>query len=194
MTCNLKDLTAKDVYATMTHTIVPRPIAWVLTENAEGSHNLAPFSYFNGICSDPPLVSLSVGKRPDGRLKDTWQNLTERPAFVLHIPSSEHAEQVTASSTPLEPNDSEIEAQGLSLSAVEGWPLPRLTGPKVAYLCHLHQIVELGNKPQALIIAELKELWWDESLGERLPLDIASLDPLARLSHEYARISELPNF
>jgi len=63
MQLNFKDLTANQCYGAMVQTIVPRPIAWVLSDNGDGSHNVAPFSFFTGICSDPPLLVLSIGKK-----------------------------------------------------------------------------------------------------------------------------------
>ena len=69
MIVELHSLTPAQVYLHMIQVLVPRPIAWVLSENASGSFNLAPFSYFNAVCSDPPLIMLSVGKKPDGSFK-----------------------------------------------------------------------------------------------------------------------------
>ena len=58
---DLQDLSARDVYFLLTSVVVPRPIAWVSTVDGDGRSNLAPFSYFNGVCSDPPLISISIG-------------------------------------------------------------------------------------------------------------------------------------
>ena len=74
MIIQFADLKPLQRYHMMTQTIIPRPIAWVLTENDNGSSNLAPFSYFTALCSDPALVVLSIGKKPDGSLKDTRHN------------------------------------------------------------------------------------------------------------------------
>ena len=79
---DLSELSPNRVYYTMIQTLVPRPIAWVLTDNGNDSFNLAPFSYFNGVASDPPLLMISVGKKPDGTLKDTRTNIIERNEFV----------------------------------------------------------------------------------------------------------------
>ena len=80
-------MTAQQVYITMTQTIVPRPIAWVLSENPDQSLNLAPYSYFNAVCSDPPLLMISAGVKPDGATKDTRDNIRDRKEFVVHIAS-----------------------------------------------------------------------------------------------------------
>ena len=74
MYLNLSDLSASQVYHTLTQTLIPRPVAWVLSDSGNDGLNLAPFSYFNAVCSDPPLVMISVGKKPDGNQKDTCSN------------------------------------------------------------------------------------------------------------------------
>ena len=66
MILDLSELKPAQVYFQMIQTLVPRPIAWVLSEIEQNKYNLAPFSYFNAVCSDPPLIMLSVGKKPDG--------------------------------------------------------------------------------------------------------------------------------
>jgi flavin reductase (DIM6/NTAB) family NADH-FMN oxidoreductase RutF len=81
MYVDFKPLSANEVYFSMIQAVVPRPIAWVLSENSNGSHNLAPFSYFNAVCSKPPLIMLSIGVRPDGTLKDTTANIAARRDF-----------------------------------------------------------------------------------------------------------------
>ena len=64
------EVSATEVYKTMIRAITPRPIAWVSTVSESGAPNLAPFSYFNGVCSDPAVLSFSVVNKPDGSLKD----------------------------------------------------------------------------------------------------------------------------
>ncbi|MET0093908.1 MAG: flavin reductase, partial [Sedimenticola sp.] len=75
MNIDLSEMPPGQVYFTMTQALIPRPIAWVLSENADGGHNLAPFSYFSAVSSEPPLVMLSIGRRPDGTPKDTAANI-----------------------------------------------------------------------------------------------------------------------
>ena len=81
MNLNFSDFSASQRYHLMTQTIIPRPIAWVLTDsssNAEKDNfNLAPFSYFTAVSSEPPILMLSVGKKPNGDDKDTLINVRE---------------------------------------------------------------------------------------------------------------------
>ena len=85
MYLDLSQLSASQVYFTMTQTLIPRPIAWVLSDNGNDSLNLAPFSYFNAVSSDPPLIMLSVGFKPDGTHKDTAINIEQRKDFIVHL-------------------------------------------------------------------------------------------------------------
>ncbi len=85
MIIDLGKLGSSDIHGVMTQVIIPRPIAWVLSDNGNGTWNFAPFSFFNGICSDPPLVMISVERRPCGAKKDTWVNIEERSDFVTHV-------------------------------------------------------------------------------------------------------------
>jgi flavin reductase (DIM6/NTAB) family NADH-FMN oxidoreductase RutF len=92
------DMTPQQIYFTLTQTVIPRPIAWVLSENANASFNLAPFSYFNAISSNPPLVMISAGMKPEGGAKDTRDNIRDRHDFVIHIVSLDQLDAMNASS------------------------------------------------------------------------------------------------
>ena len=196
MTIDLAAMGSMETYALMTQVIIPRPIAWILTDSGNGSLNLAPFSYFNAVSSDPPLVSVSIGRKSDGSRKDTWENLLHRPECVIHIPSTEHVQAVNASSVALPHGASEIDSLGLETVAVEGWPLPRLTGVRVAMLCRKRHVVELGEQGQGLILAEIVSIHLDEEVLEparQVPfVDPEALDPLLRLGGTlYAGLGDL---
>ena len=93
MHMDMSTMTPAEVYATLTQVVVPRPVAWVLSDNGDGGWNLAPYSYFNAISSDPPMIMLSLGRKPDGCDKDTRVNLAERGEFVVHIAHRELARE-----------------------------------------------------------------------------------------------------
>lgn len=187
---------ASELYHLMTQMIVPRPVAWVLTENESKNYNLAPFSYFNGVSSDPPILMFSAGMKRSGPKKDTVLNIEKKKYFVVHIASVEHAETVTSSADELEYGESEIEKLGLKLVSEQGWVLPRLEIAKIAILCSLDQIIEVGTKPQHLILGEIQSLWISQDVaaqeGNKIIIDPKQLDPLARLGRSrYARINPL---
>ncbi len=183
----------------MTQTLLPRPIAWVLSENANGGFNLAPFSYFNAVCSDPPLVMLSIGWKPDGSEKDTRLNIKARKNFVIHIAHRELVEAVNASAASLSAGVSEQEKLGLDTTEFEGSPLPRLTNCRIAYACERYEVHEIGDKRQAMILGLVKSVFVDDSLVTadakgRIKVAAEKVDPLGRLgAGEYVTFGEILN-
>jgi flavin reductase (DIM6/NTAB) family NADH-FMN oxidoreductase RutF len=168
----------------MIQSIVPRPIAWVLSDNGDGTLNLAPFSYFNAVCSDPPLLMLSIGRKADGSDKDTARNIVQRKHFVVHIPHRTLAVEVSESSRPLPFGESELSRQGLTAVPFAGSVLPRLAEARVAFACELHSTQELG--PQLLVFGRLRQAWLDDAVATadekgRVHVDAQALDPLGRL-------------
>jgi flavin reductase (DIM6/NTAB) family NADH-FMN oxidoreductase RutF len=115
MVLDFATLSPNKIYHTLTQVIIPRPVAWVLSEHANGELNLAPFSYFTPVCSNPPLVVFSVGYKPNGEMKDTAKNILERDHFVIHIASSDLAGQVTQTAAILDDGVSEVSANNLTL-------------------------------------------------------------------------------
>ena len=103
MYINFGQMKPQEIYITMTQTVIPRPIAWILSENSDQSFNLAPYSYFNAVSSDPPLIMISAGVKPDGAVKDTRDNISDRKDFVVHISSLEQIDEMNASSANLAP-------------------------------------------------------------------------------------------
>ena len=184
MHIDLSSLTPVQTYATMTQTIVPRPIAWILTENESGNYNLAPFSYFNALSSAPAIAIMSVGPRDDGSMKDTRLNLEQREFGVIHIAHREMANEMTQSAATLEPGVSEITEIGLSTAEMPGSKLPRLADCRVAYAAKLVDTKMINN--QWLAFLELTDLFLDDSVvGQdqkgRLKVLADKLDPIGRL-------------
>lgn len=196
MNLDLSDFSSTAVYHLMTQTIIPRPIAWVLSENENSSFNLAPFSYFNAVCSDPPLMMLSVGKKPNGDAKDTVTNLQVGKFCVVHIAHADQADLVSATAATLDYGHSEVTENDLSLSEQEQWPLPRIAGAPIAYLCEVHSVSEIGNTPQQLIFVEAKALWVDDNAiseeNGRHIINANAVNPLSRLgANQYADIGSV---
>jgi len=192
MLIDLSSLSPNRVYFTLIQTLIPRPIAWVLSANettADGaSYNLAPFSYFNAVSSDPPLLMISIGKKPDGSDKDTRRNIIERGHFVVHIAHADQAEAVNASSAPLAAGLSEPEQLGLATVPFGDFPLPRLGDCRVAFACERYRLMEAGE--QMIIFGLVRSAWIDDSIaaeGEagRLQIDARKLNPLSRLGGDH---------
>ncbi len=195
MHVDLSALSPPSVYATMTQTIVPRPVAWITSVSEAGVLNLAPYSYFNAVSSDPPLVMVSIGRRPDGSTKDTRRNIETGGAFVVNIAHREMAEAMTASSATLPADVSEVERLGLETAPMPGSDVPRLAACRVAFACVHEETKMIGQ--QMLVFARLTDLYLDDSVvGEdekgRLKVDAAALDPLGRLGGgEYVTFGEV---
>jgi len=174
-----------DRYRLMIQSIIPRPIAWTLTQNPGGNYNLAPFSYFNAIHSNPPLIMMSVGYKADKSPKDTRANIVREKKFVVHIASAEHAETVTRSSMPLATGESEVEDCGLELVDFAPFSLPRIVGVRIALACELDRVIEVGSNKQGLVFGEIRHMYVEDSLitesSGKIHIDAMKLSPLARL-------------
>lgn len=185
MIVDFSELSPNHIYHTMIQTLTPRPVAWVISENQNNSLNLAPFSYFSAISSEPPLIMLSIGKKPNGELKDTRLNILERDDFVIHIANRELAEAVTHSAMTLPAGQSEVEALGLEVTEFQGSRLPRLNDCRVAYACTKYRIEDITAN-QAMIIGEVKAVYIEDSIIEsnadsRLRVNAYKLDAIGRL-------------
>ena len=196
MNLKLNTLAPTQIYHLMTQTVVPRPIAWALTESADQEYNLAPFSYFTPVSSNPPLLMLAVGKKPSGEIKDTTRNAHETGKLVIHIASSSSAEVMTATAATLEHNESEVTANNIELVEFEGFSLPRVKRCAVAFGCTLYKVKEVGEVPQSLIFAQIEHVYIAEEVidneSDRLKIDALALDPLSRLGGgEYATLSNV---
>lgn len=183
------------IYHLMTQTVVPRPIAWVLTESADQNFNLAPFSYFTAVSSHPPLLMVSIGKKPSGEVKDTARNAKARGQLVIHIVDVGLAEAVTQTAATLDHGESEVTANGIELSDFDGFPLPRVTACPVAFGCTLYEMQEIGATPQTLLFAKVEQVYLDDHIlnvqDDRLTVDALTLDPLSRLGGgEYATLEK----
>lgn len=190
--CNFS---ASERYHVMTQTIIPRPIAWALTDSENDSLNLAPFSYFTAVSSEPALLMLSVGKKSDGSDKDTLRNVLSNGKMVIHIASVEQAELVTQTAKTLAHGESELSDAGLETCAFEGFSLPRLNSCDIAFGCELYETKQLGDAAQTLIFVEVKQLYIadqvvSQSESGRLSIAAEKIAPLARLGGgEYAPIA-----
>jgi len=185
MNIDLATLAPTQIYHLMTQTIIPRPIAWVLTDSGEKNYNLAPFSYFTPVSSNPPLMMFSVGKKPSGEVKDTTRNVLETGQMVIHIANEQLAEVVTQSAATLDHGESEVHASDIELVEFEGFELPRVKDCPIAFGCKLFEVKEIGETPQSLIFAQVEELYIDPSVigdrADRVVVDALKVNPLARL-------------
>lgn len=144
-------LSPKERYKLLLSTLVPRPIAWIVTLGRNGHVNAAPFSFFNAFATDPPVVGVGIGSNDDGRPKDTRRNIRESGQFVIHLVSEEMAEAMNITAIGFEPGVSELaEAKLATRPSVHVKP-PRIGGAPVAMECELMQMVELGGETELVL-------------------------------------------
>lgn len=197
MDIDLDGLSGFEAYNLLTQTLVPRPVAWVLSDNGDSSYNLAPFSYFAALNSDPMLFTLSIGSKSDGEAKDTLHNLREGRPFVVHLPHRQQARAVTDSAQPLDFGESEVSMLGLELMEFEGFEMPRLKDSRIAYGCSCHQLLSIGPSRQPLVVCQIHRMFLDDEIlrsgtEDFLQVDVKKLDPIARLGgEEYATVGDV---
>lgn len=176
------ELSTRERYRLMISSIIPRPIAFVTSIGSNGVVNAAPFSYFNGVTSSPPIISLSVGYRK-GAAKDTGRNIRETGEFVVNVVSRSIAEKMNTASADFAPDVSEIIEADLKIMPSELVSPPRLAESPVQMECKLYKLIEIGEGPNDLILGEV--LRWHLNphikIDERYHIDPASLDVIGRL-------------
>lgn len=178
-------LTKRDAYRWMIACLVPRPVAWVSTLAADGTPNLAPFSFFGGVTSDPPTVMVSVGRRAGGARKDTAANLLATREGLLHIADRIHAERMVLTSKEVAPEVDEFDLAALvKVPAVRVKPWRVATAP-IAMEAVLEQHLEVGRGPVDLFLLRIVLYHVaDDLLVDGLP-DAARLAAVGRLGGEH---------
>jgi flavin reductase (DIM6/NTAB) family NADH-FMN oxidoreductase RutF len=175
-------------YQLMAKSVIPRPIAWIVSQGEV--LNLAPFSYFCPLSSEPATLIVSIGHRPDGTPKDTLRNLRKTKRCVICIIDENHFESMHFSSKSLNPLQSELEVFDIPTKKVfEDYP-PMPKGIKVAYFCEYLQEVTLEGSKTVPVIVEIKHLYLDDTIitdKERINLNFLSI---ARVGRGYATLKE----
>ena len=171
----------RDVYHFLVSAVVPRPIAFVSTVSAAGAPNLAPFSYFNAVSSDPPLVAIAISDRADDP-KDTLRNIRETREFVVNIVSEPLLDAMVSTAGEWPRSTSEFEPSGLTPAPSERVRAPYVAESPLQLECTLYQELALGNS--FLVVGEviLARVRDDAVVDGRL--DPAKLAPVGRLGGE----------
>src|SRR5581483_1812961 len=128
---------AIDRYKLMVSTVTPRPIAWVTTRASDGRVNAAPYSFFNAIGGDPPMVVLGLMRRPDKTLKDTAANIAETQEFVVNLVSESDAAAMNITCIDSPPEIDETVLAELSLAPSSQISPPRIASAPVSFECRL---------------------------------------------------------
>jgi flavin reductase (DIM6/NTAB) family NADH-FMN oxidoreductase RutF len=141
---DLGAMSKADGYKLLVSTIMPRPIAWVVSRDAEGL-NAAPFSFFNILSADPPLVAIGFGTPTDRDEKDTLANIRAQGEFVVNLVPEELAQAMNVTATNAPRGTDETRLAGLELAKCEVVNVPRIVGSPVGLECKLFQVIETGG-------------------------------------------------
>ena len=168
--------------------VVPRPIGWISTQDSEGVVNLAPYSFFNGVASDPPMVMFSSnGKHLEGPHKDSARNVTETGEFVCNLAVWDLREQMNQTSAMVDRDVNEFELAGLTPIPSRIVKPPRVAESPVHLECVHVTTVELPTRdpqrPNLTVFGEVVGVHIDERVIKDGMIDMQALKPIARLGY-----------
>jgi len=173
-----EQLSVRELYSWMVQLITPRPIAWVSTLSKDGVANLAPYSFFNGVGANPPLVMFCPANNRCGEAKDTLRNVRNSGEFVVNMVTEAMGEQMNQTAAEYAPETDEFVAAGVGKTKSSQVQAPGVAGCKASLECRLHQILEMGQGPGAANLVIGRIVWLhvaaelfnadDEFIAERL--------------------------
>lgn len=186
--------TERENYKFLIGSIIPRPIAFVTTVSKDGILNGAPFSYFNIVSSNPPMISLSIQRSSESQ-KDTARNIIESKEFVVHIVDEQNVEKVNMTAASLPPDQSEIELAKLTPVDSLKVSVPGVKEAKIRMECYLEHSLELGGSDSPgcdFIIGKVVQFHIDSDIYENGRIDPRGLAAVSRLAGtNYAKIGEI---
>ncbi|MGF9857575.1 flavin reductase family protein [Priestia endophytica] len=187
-------MSERENYKFLIGSIIPRPIAFVTTTSKDGILNGAPFSYFNIVSSNPPMISLSI-QRSEGKQKDTARNIIESKQFVVHIVDEQNVEKINKTAASLAPNQSEIELANLTPVESVKISVPGVKEAKIRMECSLENSLELGGSDSPgcdLIIGKVVQFHIEQDIYKNGRIDPNGLAAVSRLAGDnYAKIGEI---
>ena len=138
---------AKVIYNLLIGLVAPRPIALITSMNEEGRMNAAPFSSYNYLCTDPPVVGIGVTNKPGERYvpKDTARNIRRTGEFVVNVVTEDLLKQMNVCATDFPEDDNELEMAGLTTAPSQKVKVPRIAQAHAALECVEHATIEIGR-------------------------------------------------
>jgi len=198
------DFSHSELYGLILNSVAPRPIAWVSTLSASGQPNLAPFSFFNCVCVEPPLLAFAPGLRPrrqpnsarteaHGEPKDTLRNVRETKEFVVNIVTYDLAQAMNLTSGEYDASVNEFEVAHIASAPSQVVKAPRVAASPVSFECKLYQILDFSPSPQSssLVIGQIVSIHVDDAHIKHGKLDRNSLDLIGRMGGiQYTRTTQ----
>lgn len=174
--------------------VTPRPIGWISTRGADGSENLAPYSFFNAVSYVPPQVMFaSTSAKVDrGDTKDSMANIRDTGVFCVNIVSFALRDAMNVTSGPWDKDDDEFTKAGLDRVECETIPCARVAVAPAALECTLVDIVRLRGDANLMAIGEVTGVHIDDAVLQDGMIDVTRFQPLSRLGYrDYARVTEV---
>ncbi|SNR60592.1 flavin reductase family protein [Puniceibacterium sediminis] len=175
-------LSPREAYKVMIGTILPRPIAWVTTISPDGVVNAAPYSFFNCLSADPPILALGVENKPDRSFKDTAYNIRMTECFTVNIVDRANVEAMAATAAGFAPDVDELQMAGLTASPGVKVACPRIAEAPVAFECERYLGIEVSSAREIIlgriVMAHIREDILDPATHYS---DHARLDAIGRM-------------
>jgi flavin reductase (DIM6/NTAB) family NADH-FMN oxidoreductase RutF len=175
-----RTLSPQSAYQLLTSLVVPRPVAWVSTLDTQGRANLAPFSFFGGVSTHPPIVMVSIGRR-EGAPKDTAANLLATGEGVVHICHRPLAAEMVATSANPDAATDEFELAGLAKAPAVKVAALRIAAAAVALEAKVERHLEVGAGPNDVFLLEVVHIHVDDAYVVDGLADPAKLEAVGRL-------------
>jgi flavin reductase (DIM6/NTAB) family NADH-FMN oxidoreductase RutF len=187
MLVDFQTLPPRESYPWLINAINPRPIAWVSTISAQGKTNLAPFSFFQGICASPPTLMFCGANDRTGKKKDSVTNVEQVPEFVVNVVSYALRDIMNLTAAPLPHGESEFEKFNIATAPSTRVKPPRVADSPVSFECRLDRIVQIGAGPLAgnVVFGTILCAHVSESVITAGALDPHKLDTIGRMGGDY---------
>lgn len=191
MTITSRGLSQREAYHLLSGIVVPRPIALVTSVSSQGIVNAAPFSYFNAVSSDPPMIMVAIDRRK-GEMKDTTRNILATGEFVVNIVAESIGEQMNICSADYPPHVSELDMAGFTTLPSQEIAVPRIAESPAQLECRLHQHLTVGHTPNDLMIGLVMAFHIADELMESGRVNHRRLKAVGRLSgSSYCRTTDV---
>lgn len=186
-----EEISERDNYKFLIGSIIPRPIALITSLSGDEVLNVAPFSYFNIVTSNPPIVSVAL-QRKNGVMKHTAKNILENKEAVIHIVDTQNVEEANKTAANMDEDESEFDVTNFTLAPSEMVNVPGLAEAKIRFEVELEQHVPLENNGVTavdLMLLKIKHYHIEESIYHEGRIDPEGLGAVSRLAgHDYAEI------
>lgn len=171
------------LYRVMTSLVAPRPIGWISSESEDGRHNIAPYSNFNKICSETPVVMFSAVRRENGARKTTPKNVLDTGEFVVNLATASLVDEVDETSRVVNDETSKFDLAGLEKAPAETVSPPRVAAAKAHLECTLYDSLEVYNA--TMILGEIQHIHVEDSLLTDGKIDMTKVDSIGRVGGPY---------